>query len=140
MRFRSVPTDGSEASQRALRLALRRAKGGKYKEVLIVNVQPDIASWQAHLVAQSPVDEHMERMFENALAPARDIAASSGAPYRFVKVSGDPASETAAVAGNQHATEIVMGTRGLGGIATLMLGSVATRVVHLVAIPVTLVK
>ncbi|MFN0298876.1 MAG: universal stress protein [Burkholderiales bacterium] len=57
-----------------------------------------------------------------------------------MKVSGDPASEIATVAGNQHATEIVMGTRGLGGIATLMLGSVATRVVHLVAIPVTLVK
>ncbi|MFN0300964.1 MAG: universal stress protein, partial [Burkholderiales bacterium] len=119
-----VPTDGSEASQRALRLALQRAKGGKDSEVVIVNVQPDIASWQAHLVAQSLVDEHMERMSEFALASARDIAASSGVSHRFVKVSGDPASEIATVAGNQHATEIVMGTRGLGGIATLMLGSV----------------
>jgi nucleotide-binding universal stress UspA family protein len=33
-----------------------------------------------------------------------------------------------------------MGTRGLGSVANLMIGSVATKVIHLVEIPVTLIK
>ena len=33
-----------------------------------------------------------------------------------------------------------MGTRGMGTIANLALGSVATKVIHLANIPVTLVK
>jgi nucleotide-binding universal stress UspA family protein len=36
--------------------------------------------------------------------------------------------------------QIVMGTRGLGSIGSLVLGSVATQVVHLTEHPVTLVK
>jgi nucleotide-binding universal stress UspA family protein len=35
---------------------------------------------------------------------------------------------------------IVMGTRGMGGVAGLVLGSVATKVVHLSKVPVMLVK
>ena len=33
-----------------------------------------------------------------------------------------------------------MGTRGLGSISGLLLGSVATKVLHLVKVPVTLVS
>jgi nucleotide-binding universal stress UspA family protein len=33
-----------------------------------------------------------------------------------------------------------MGTRGMGGVRGLILGSVATQVVHLASVPVTLVK
>jgi len=37
-------------------------------------------------------------------------------------------------------TQVVMGTRGLGKIANLVLGSVASRVLHLINVPLTLVK
>ena len=33
-----------------------------------------------------------------------------------------------------------MGSRGLGSVAALLMGSVATKVLHLTALPVTLVK
>jgi len=33
-----------------------------------------------------------------------------------------------------------MGTRGMGAVAGLALGSVATKVLHLAVVPVTLVK
>ena len=35
---------------------------------------------------------------------------------------------------------IVMGTRGLGTVQTLLLGSTALKVLHLVDVPVTLIK
>ena len=45
------------------------------------------------------------------------------------------------IAGEEKADHIIMGTRGLGGIRGLLLGSVSTQVLHLVGdVPVTLVK
>jgi len=35
---------------------------------------------------------------------------------------------------------IVMGTRGLGAVGGLLLGSVARKVIHLADVPITLVK
>ncbi|MNU09423.1 Universal stress protein G [compost metagenome] len=35
---------------------------------------------------------------------------------------------------------VVMGTRGLGSFTGMLLGSVATRVIHEVSVPVLLVK
>ena len=55
-------------------------------------------------------------------------------------VAGHAAEKIVQVAREHQCTRIVMGTRGLGSIAGLMLGSVAYKVVHLSPIPVTLVK
>jgi len=39
-----------------------------------------------------------------------------------------------------HCDGIVMGTRGMGALGNLLLGSVATKVIHFAQVPVTLVK
>jgi nucleotide-binding universal stress UspA family protein len=55
-------------------------------------------------------------------------------------VVGLPASRILEVAAKVDARLIVMGSRGLTGIAHLLLGSKAERVVQLAPIPVTIVK
>jgi len=55
-------------------------------------------------------------------------------------VLGEPADEIATHVENSRADTIVMGTRGLGAVGGLVLGSIASKVVHLVKVPVTLVK
>ena len=44
------------------------------------------------------------------------------------------------VAREEDVEHIIMGTRGLGGVRGLLLGSVATQLLHLTDVPVTLVK
>jgi nucleotide-binding universal stress UspA family protein len=55
-----------------------------------------------------------------------------GRPTILLAVDGSQPAE--------RAESIVMGTRGLGAMAGLVLGSVAMKVVQLARIPVTLVK
>jgi CBS domain-containing protein len=64
------------------------------------------------------------------------------AQARFVARTeiGSPAEIIDRVAREVGAHQIVMGTRGLGSLGNLFLGSVATKVVRLAQIPVTLVQ
>lgn len=50
------------------------------------------------------------------------------------------AQHIAEFASENACDEIIMGTRGMGAVGNLVLGSVATKVVHLATVPVTLVR
>jgi len=54
--------------------------------------------------------------------------------------AGLVAEAIAQVARDESINHIVMGTRGLGSIQGLLLGSVAMKVVHLAEVPITLIK
>ncbi len=61
-------------------------------------------------------------------------------PYTTSARVGAPADAILKFAKLRCCDQIVMGTRGLGAVAGLVLGSVAMKVVQLADIPVTLVK
>jgi len=75
-----------------------------------------------------------------ALRDSRAALDSAGVEVNAHVVAGHAAETIVRVARQQRCTRIVMGTRGLGAMAGLMLGSVAYKVIHLSLIPVTLVK
>jgi nucleotide-binding universal stress UspA family protein len=52
---------------------------------------------------------------------------------------GDPAESIVETARRGRYSEIVMGTRGLGTLKGLLLGSVVTKVIQLSRVPVTVV-
>lgn len=79
-------------------------------------------------------------MSEEALAPARKLAERLGVEFQCYLREGEPAAVIASFARRTRCTEIIMGTRGLGRVSGLVLGSVATKVIHLTSVPVTLVK
>ena len=79
-------------------------------------------------LARPDLVERQPELLAHHLSAAGDIEAS-------------PSAETIdRIARETMADQIVMGTRGLGRLRGLLLGSVATPVVHLADIPVTLVK
>ncbi len=141
MRKILLPVDGSRCSDRAVAYVIALARQGAALEVHLMNVQVLIESaYLRRFVTQEMIDTFHQQGTDAALKPATAMLSVAEVPYHRVAAVGH-AAETIA----RHATEygcdwIVMGTRGMGSVGSLVLGSVATRVIHLAEVPVTLVK
>lgn len=135
-----VPVDGSEASTRALRVAAERARLIQ-GELHVLHVDPPMHYEEMRVYV---VREDLEKVRHEAsrrvlTAAAQVLAAEKVAHVEHLR-HGEVAHAIADMAHAQAVDEVVMGTRGMGALGTLLLGSVAYRVVHLVPVPVTLVK
>jgi nucleotide-binding universal stress UspA family protein len=74
------------------------------------------------------------------LTPAKARLESVGVAFDTHVLSGNPAEVITAFSREHHCDLIVMGTRGMGTIKNLLLGSVASKVIHLTEKPLLLVK
>jgi nucleotide-binding universal stress UspA family protein len=131
-----VPIDGSDTSLRALRYACERFRTGGFDAVVALNAQVPMRASQ--FVTQEMIEEHHERLSEEALEPARKLAEKLDVKLTCAVANASPAE--AIVNFVRKGDEIVMGTRGMGRVGNLLMGSVATRVIQLAEVPVTLVK
>jgi nucleotide-binding universal stress UspA family protein len=136
-----VPVDGSESSNRAVQAAISMFAGTPSMKLHLLNVQPPIMSGEVRLfVSREMIDNYHEEEGELALRPAKALLDEAGVTYTTEILVGHVAETIARCAKDRHCDQIVMGTRGLGAVAGLLLGSIATKVLHLVDVPVTLVK
>jgi nucleotide-binding universal stress UspA family protein len=136
-----VPVDGSDHAEHAVRFAARLAQDPARLRIVLLNVQPAPSDVDTLHMAQKAIFEHLRARGDDALGPARKILDDARIAHEVnVVIAGDPSLEIARVAREQGCDQIVMGTRGLGALAGLALGSVATKVVHLVEVPITLVR
>lgn len=133
-----VPVDGSPCALRALDFAARRVRGNPHEQLLVLFAQLPLPA--SRFVTRTMIAEHHARMAEEALKPARALLDKLGVEADFYALKGEPGATIAAFARKSRASEIVMGSRGLGRVAGLFLGSVTTKVVHLSGVPVTIVK
>lgn len=74
------------------------------------------------------------------LEPVRALLAKNGIEARFEHRIGHPAEEIAALAQKGQFDLVIMGSRGYGTLANLVLGSVATKVLAACTVPVLLVR
>jgi nucleotide-binding universal stress UspA family protein len=138
-----VPVDGSPASIRAVSLAINHAKAAVDGGLVIVNVQNRTTLGLAEGAAVMPaawVEQEEETAAAEALREAVAACREAGARYATRSERGPIAATIDRVAREEGVAHIVMGTRGLGGVRSLLLGSVATQLLHLADVPVTLVK
>jgi nucleotide-binding universal stress UspA family protein len=104
-------------------------------------VQPPVASGGVkRFIPEDQLNEFYEEQGQAALKSARELVRAAGLPCRVRVGVGDSAATIAGYAGEQGCALIAMGTRGLGSIANMLLGSVAAKVVHLAEVPVLLIK
>ncbi len=133
-----VPIDGSPASLRALATALAHLPSGSRLHLL--NVQAaELHAWPGQPAPQELDAQSQERGMA-VLQQAKDMTLGSGVNVVLHVKAGHIAGEIAKCADEQGCEAIVMGTRGMGAAAGIALGSVATKVVQLSRLPVTLVK
>ena len=138
-----VPVDGSPASLRAVDFAVTFAKERQTASITLLNVQnPAMLNLAegAGLMAAAWVEEEEDSRGEEALKGAVAACDAAGVPFDVRNERGAPAETIDRIAREDKFDHVVMGTRGLGSIRGLLVGSVATQVLHLVHVPVTLVK
>lgn len=135
-----VPVDGSDEALRALEHAVRMARLIGEAEIHLVNVQPPISGSVGTFVGDDNVTRFHREESDNALAPARQLLEREGLPVHEAVRIGNTSQSIADYGKELPCDQIVMGTRGLGRISSIVLGSIATQVVHLTELPVTLVK
>jgi len=134
-----IGIDGSKGTLKALDYVVARKRRGEDIEVLLLYVQPLI---KAHgpMMTQAMVNDYQAQ-------DAAKVTSAAGLKTRakFLQAdtyveSGDPAECVIAFAKKSKCGEIVMGSRGLGRLSGLLLGSVVTKVVQLADVPVVVVK
>jgi nucleotide-binding universal stress UspA family protein len=133
------PTDGSAASNKALEYAADMAVASKAK-LLVLHVQrrhgqrtipPGLRELERlehiRLTEADILRSAAERVATNAEGAARNKGV---ADTEKLVVQGDPAREIVALAKDRSVDTIVMGSRGLGDIQGLLLGSVSHKVIQ----------
>jgi nucleotide-binding universal stress UspA family protein len=137
-----VAIDGSESSARVTDHVIRQAR--KYSEPLevhLLNVQMPMVGVNVKLfIRLEDLDAFYREEGMAALKHAREKLDAAGIKYQYHIGVGNPAEVIVQYAEEEHCEQIVMGTRGLGAVSNLVLGSVANKVIHLAHVPVVLVK
>lgn len=137
-----LPVDGSPGSDRAVREVIGWLRRFGPAQVHVLNVQPPFLVIEELLAArQELIDRWTQKAGKEACRSAREQLEAAGVTHETEIAAGDDVAETIVrIARERGCDLIVMGTRGTGAARGIMLGSVATKVVHLAQTPVTLVR
>lgn len=139
-----IAIDGSDHSIKALDYVIERKKNGDKIEALILNVQPAISSSGSpvtrSIITRSMIKEYQMEENERILGAPEVRARKNYLRADTYMEIGDPAARIVAFARKAKCQEIVMGCRGLGKIKSVLLGSVASKVVQTSPFPVVIVK
>ncbi len=135
-----LPVDGSKPAERAVRHVIEMSANGLAVTVLLLNVQADLPPRSRPKARRRIGMLQQLEAGDKAMRPAMTLLERAGVKYKCYSRSGAPAEVILKFAREKNCDAITMGTRGLGAIAGLVLGSVAMKVLQLAAVPVTLVK
>jgi nucleotide-binding universal stress UspA family protein len=136
-----LAVDGSKYAAQAVNYICRLRNVGNLLKVELLNVTlPMPPGYTRGFVKQESIDDYHREHGESALRAASDVLHAAGVKFNAHIVPGHPAETIVELAEKHECSRVVMGTRGLNPVNSLVLGSVAYKVLHLSPIPVTLVK
>ena len=133
-------SDGSDNAHRAGLAAIELAQDLSLKSIIVIHIaiSPPAqsrmikADFDAHTLLEEDAKEIMKQTFEEI-----DKAGLSAEVHVAI---GDPADEIVKIAKNEDADLLVIGSRGLGSITGVLIGSVSQKIVHEASCPVMIVK
>ncbi|MFZ4481468.1 MAG: universal stress protein [Rhodoferax sp.] len=137
-----IAVDGSEHANRAIEAVGRMAKSSVGLEATLLCVGPEpifYGDYTAKTIAH--IDEDQKVQQTKVLNKATALATAQGIKLREPqRAFGVIANEIVRVAKELQVDQIAMGTRGMGAVGNMFLGSVAQRVIHQAPMPVLMVK
>lgn len=136
-----LAVDGSKHASRAVDYVCKLRDARDLLKVELLNVPlPIPPGYLRDFVNQEMIDSYYREEGESALRAAGDVLHAAGVKFNPHIMPGHAGEKIVELAEKHDCTRVVMGTRGLGPVISLVLGSVAYKVLHLSPIPVTLVK
>lgn len=134
-----VPTDFSDQANQAVDDGLAMVEDAQHLTVL--HVAPALSSFSEgdplvgwNMVSDEDRTKHLREMLHKKFADQKYKH------VRFEVAYGTPAEEIASFAVKEHVDLIVLPSHGRTGLARLMIGSVAERVVRLAHCPVLVLR
>lgn len=138
-----LAVDGSESAARATQKLIETA--GWFKEPLEVELVtvhlplPQVGGFAGAVVSHDMVEKYYSEEGGKALAPARKLLEAAGIRHVPHILIGEIAQTLVGQVEKTGCKMLFMGTRGMSAMSNLMVGSVATKVLHLCTVPVVLV-
>ena len=86
------------------------------------------------------IDRWTQKTGRTAIAYCSALLEAAHIPHEGAILSGEPAEKIMELAAQTQCDLIVVGTRGLGAMKGLLLGSVSMKLAQLSPLPVTIVK
>lgn len=134
-----LAVDGSEHALHAARVAAELARAMKSERFRIVVCFEGIPSYLGEPNLQNAIDQRVlagNEILQQAVEAVGDVPAE----IHTELIEGDPAEAIIEVAKTRESNVIVMGSRGLGRLAGLVLGSTSQKVVSHAPCPVLIVR
>lgn len=138
----TLAVDGSESSRRATRKLINSLSWYKGRpRIDLVAVQQPIPRFpnMSLVIADEAIERFYADESERMLASSKRLLDAAKVKYTAHKVVGSVAESIVEHAKKSKSDIIYMGTRGMTPLSNIVLGSVATRVLHLAHVPVVLV-
>lgn len=141
-----VCTDGSKDSQKALAEAAKIAGGCNADELAIIHVYDNTKVFLGEAASLSQVERFQELLEQqkeerkNILADALQFFEGKNISVSTIFEEGHPVEVINKVAAEGGFDMIVIGSRGLGGLKKLFLGSISSAVVQEASVSVLTVK
>ena len=137
-----LAVDGSEGALRAARHLVKSAawyKQAPEVHVIAAHRAVPMAGRAEAALGSGALNHYYKEESEMALKGAREVLTLAGIAFTEHSGIGEPAEIIVKLAHEQGCDLIYMGTRGLGAVKSLVLGSTAQKVLHLTETPVVLV-
>jgi len=137
-----VASDGSDHALNAAKFAATIAADLRSDSIVtLISVHDDVAFRHAsQFVGRSEVENYLRERSREELQPAREVLDASGIRHDMAILIGHVVDEIVAFADAGGYDMIVLGSKGRSGIADLLIGSIAQRVLATARQPVLLVK
>jgi nucleotide-binding universal stress UspA family protein len=136
-----LAADGSKCTERSIDfLVAHESLTGLDGDVVVLNVQAEMPLRMRAMFGREDAESFYKEESAKVLQPISLFLERHEVRHRSRSTVGEPAAQIIAVAREEHADLILMGTHGHGLVGRALMGSVAQKVLEGSDIPVLLVR